>query len=498
VNQSRAASLTYLALCAPDARDKSSAAVTRGRALSTEDAMITRRQFLQASSSLALAPLLPHGIMAATTLRTRPAWSSFRAGPLYPFYLEGVRKMRANTNTTKPASWTYWTNVHASQCPHGKPYFLAWHRGFLARFEAQLRKASGRSDMVLPYWDYYSDPILPAEFRDTSSPLYHKNRKGRDVSAALSMGAFDPGVTNFQRGKASAFEPALESAPHNGVHNLIGGTMDNLAVSPRDPIFWLHHANIDRLWDAWVLAGGGRHMPAKTAAYWSGTFSYGAAVAGMKRVEVYATADLGYRYDNSTLPGGYAVAKQSAALALPPVQDAFAETLPEQGSSLGGVARLSLGPRPIRVRIPLSADARNRVRSLSVQADTSLAAGADTVRIVLDGVSLTRTGEGGGYFYKILLNLPARGVAQPESTYLIGTLGPFEISVAQHARSMAGGGHAAMHGPVRLTLPAHDALRRIWPSTLDELTLTFLRVDAGTATSGDAIGIDRVWVETSP
>ena len=37
---------------------------------------------------------------------------------------------------------------------------------------------------------------------------------------------------------------------HNRVHRWVGGNMVS-AASPNDPIFWLHHANIDRLWVTW-------------------------------------------------------------------------------------------------------------------------------------------------------------------------------------------------------------------------------------------------------
>lgn len=455
--------------------------------------MITRRQFLQASASLALAPMLPREVMAATSLRTRPSWPQFRDGPLYPSYLDAVARMRANLDSTKPASWAYWTNVHASFCPHGKPYFLAWHRGFLKRFEAQLRKASGNSALVLPYWNYYDHPVIPAEFLDSSSPLYVRNRTGTDVSGACTLGAFDPSLTYFQRGKTDAFEPAVETSPHNGVHNLIGGTMDNIYVSPRDPIFWLHHANIDRLWDAWVLAGDGRHMPARTAAYWSGSFSYGPAVSAVKRVDTYAPSTLGYRYDDTAMP---TVQPSTLAAQLPSIQDAFASPLPVQGASVGGLAGLALGPQSARVRIPLTTYGRNRVRSLATAQGQGATPAGDALRIVLDGVDLTAAGGRGGYFYKILLNLPADGLAQPEHTYLVGTIGPFEVSVARHARMMAAGGSmAAMHGPVRIVIPAQEVLGRIWPAPLDELTLSFVRVDAVGAPQGDAIVIDRLWME---
>ena len=37
---------------------------------------------------------------------------------------------------------------------------------------------------------------------------------------------------------------------HNRVHRWVGGSMQP-ASSPNDPVFWLHHCNVDRLWAQW-------------------------------------------------------------------------------------------------------------------------------------------------------------------------------------------------------------------------------------------------------
>ncbi|WP_368734627.1 tyrosinase family protein, partial [Bacillus sp. GbtcB15] len=37
---------------------------------------------------------------------------------------------------------------------------------------------------------------------------------------------------------------------HNDPHNWVGGVMAG-AGSPEEPVFWLHHSNIDRLWAIW-------------------------------------------------------------------------------------------------------------------------------------------------------------------------------------------------------------------------------------------------------
>jgi tyrosinase len=52
----------------------------------------------------------------------------------------------------------------------------------------------------------------------------------------------------------------LESQPHNNVHGGVRGMMGAF-MSPVDPIFWLHHANLDRLWGVWARGRGGTLGP---------------------------------------------------------------------------------------------------------------------------------------------------------------------------------------------------------------------------------------------
>ena len=59
----------------------------------------------------------------------------------------------------------------------------------------------------------------------------------------------------------------LENQPHNLVHNCVGGVYNNVGgfmqafMSPTDPIFFLHHGNIDRLWDVWTRKQAARGLP---------------------------------------------------------------------------------------------------------------------------------------------------------------------------------------------------------------------------------------------
>lgn len=462
--------------------------------------MISRRRFLQSSLTAALVPLLPR-VSFGATLRVRPEWTTFCTTPMFQVYLSAISAMKANTNAADPNSWTYWVNVHKDFCPHRVAYFLAWHRGLLFRFESQLRKVSGNPNLTIPYWDYYTNPVMPIEFTDTTSPLYIVNRHNTDVTNALSLAPFAPTVTNFQRGLTNAFETALETLPHNPVHNLIGGAMGVVTISPKDPIFWVHHGNIDRLWAAWSNAGGGRSMPPSTDPYWKGSFNYGAGVPTMARTWAISEPALGYQYDNETMPTTLPVVTvppQPAAITLQALSSTPQDAL---AVSLGGGQQLALNEKSVSIAVPLSERDRNQVRSLLLkQAATKVRAPIDnSLQVVLDGVRLTELGKKGGYFYKIYINLPAQaGISQPETTYLLGTLGPFEITGMLNHAAMSGMHMAKASDGVQMAYPATDALARIAPGNLDRLTISFVRVDGrGRPAKGTAITVREFRVQTT-
>jgi tyrosinase len=52
-----------------------------------------------------------------------------------------------------------------------------------------------------------------------------------------------------RRPRFPVFQQRLE-AVHDWVHSAVGGNMVT-SRSPADPLFWLHHANIDRIWARW-------------------------------------------------------------------------------------------------------------------------------------------------------------------------------------------------------------------------------------------------------
>ncbi|KAJ0302498.1 hypothetical protein COL516b_007033 [Colletotrichum fioriniae] len=52
---------------------------------------------------------------------------------------------------------------------------------------------------------------------------------------------------------------SIEDA-HNAVHVYIGGYMGDVRIAAFDPIFWLHHANIDRIFAIWQACNPGKYV----------------------------------------------------------------------------------------------------------------------------------------------------------------------------------------------------------------------------------------------
>jgi tyrosinase len=156
---------------------------------------------------------------------------------------------------------------------------------YLGYFEkivaATVGQLGGPEDWALPYWNYSSataSGTLPGAFfqaqtpDQVANPLLEPNRdSGNDGQPFLP--ASDVDVTNALReprfqadlqGGSSGFggprtqfshrhgpHGALEQIPHDLVHDDVGGLMGDPETAGCDPIFWLHHANIDRLWEVW-------------------------------------------------------------------------------------------------------------------------------------------------------------------------------------------------------------------------------------------------------
>jgi tyrosinase len=95
---------------------------------------------------------------------------------------------------------------------------------------------------------------------DVSAFVVYAGLLPTDFSNPVAQLSFTSSKTPSHNSPAGSFS-TLEGMPHNNVHNYIGGVgpvdpgpygnMTNF-LSPVDPIFFLHHSNMDRLWDVWT------------------------------------------------------------------------------------------------------------------------------------------------------------------------------------------------------------------------------------------------------
>lgn len=160
-----------------------------------------------------------------------------------------------------PLSWEYWAQIHNNYCPHTNWWFLPWHRVYVYYFEQVCRTVVNKPGFRLPYWNWSANNNIPAPFLESGSSLYDNTRRSNTVSPEavnqelINRLVRSPSELDMFSGSASTQRGSgrtglLEGTPHNTVHRNIAGNMATL-LSPRDPIFWMHHCNIDRIWASW-------------------------------------------------------------------------------------------------------------------------------------------------------------------------------------------------------------------------------------------------------
>ncbi|HET6250671.1 MAG TPA: tyrosinase family protein [Tepidisphaeraceae bacterium] len=231
------------------------------------------------------------------------------------------------------------------QCQHGSWYFLPWHRMYLHHFEqivlAELKKQGGPDTWALPYWNYSASAtaaLLPAAFRNSSlpdgspNPLFVAQRDananaGRAIASAIDTdikyclnrtlfpggntggsAGFGGPVTKFEHG--GSITGSTETVPHGTMHVAVGGPtgwMSAFNTAPLDPIFWLHHCNIDRLWEVWIQRDPAHANPQTSNWLKSVSFPFHDAagkVVAMTPSQVLNTQamPLQYAYDDTSDP----------------------------------------------------------------------------------------------------------------------------------------------------------------------------------------------------
>lgn len=217
------------------------------------------------------------------------------------------------------AALTHYSNAHHS------PGFLPWHREFLLRFEYELRISTGNPNYMLPYWDWtdnlaFAKIFNPNTFGENGAinddyivqggkfgkdlnqfpvtvypiaipeqtPSNHIKRhfawlptintmpSEAEIANMLTKPIYDVAPWDYYADTTLSLRNYLEGywngpntnltvaqigdGMHGRVHIFIGGNMVSNS-SPNDPVFFLHHCNVDRLWAEWEDLHGVQNFP---------------------------------------------------------------------------------------------------------------------------------------------------------------------------------------------------------------------------------------------
>ena len=174
-----------------------------------------------------------------------------------------------------------WDNCTHTEEGTEEIHFLVWHRMYIYHLEKIIRKTSGYEDFALPYWAYTNTQdslnarVMPAPFRDPNLSLYQSARldslqNGFPISGKTTRRLSLTKLNEYNT--YALYNQNIDKAPHGAMHNYIGfgndtlnkqkynevwqqntyGMMSEVATAAFDPIFWMHHSNIDRIWQQWT------------------------------------------------------------------------------------------------------------------------------------------------------------------------------------------------------------------------------------------------------
>src|SRR6476620_1495311 len=361
--------------------------------------VMSRRHLVVSGLAGAGASLLPGAINeanAATSIRYNLA--SANSQLMLKKYAQAVKLMMAlppsnplswtfqwythavPTNTTKAAALAsifpspspaktlataMWNTCQGHFAASGEPYFLPWHRMYVCAFEEIIRAVLHDPKFTLPYWNYTSAAAyaVPKEFRMQNDPLwgplFRPNRNatsnagqpiftGQGSASDLSASPAMAQTSYLPVGAIAGFNQTLDFGLHGNVHVFTGNSqgMGQVPWAANDPIFWMHHCNIDRIWASWNNAG---HANPTTAAWLNKTFVFaGPDGKGEKWVvkDYTNTKKCNYKYDRLIGATHLIAVAESFAAAASVAPATVART------SSGPVA---LGATAVRVSLPAAA-----------------------------------------------------------------------------------------------------------------------------------------------
>jgi hypothetical protein len=396
-----------------------------------------RRHFLATLGATASATLLGPSVFDFKLLAGGPFVRSDvgamkATDPILTGYSTAITAMQM-LPTSDVRNWTYQAGIHYgstapmadwNMCQHGTHFFWAWHRMYLYWWERIVRKYSGNANWAVPYWNWTTETKLPAPFRNVTSSLYTVNRDPNINNGTGSLPATDvaynlPMSSDFSNLDYYSAQSAIEMSPHNMVHGDVGGIsgwMAYINMAAMDPIFYLHHANIDRLWDLWLAQGGGRSDPTNDSTWTSQVYQFydeNGNTQSMTPCDILnAAAQLNYEYEGEPTQ----VTQSCGTIPIWLFKYIFLLVVP--------FPQPPIGPDPYTVEMSLA--------NILPQLQKILSNPLQQVFLELDGV---QTEKPPGATWEVYVGLPAGVAPDPTSPFYVGKMGLFSRGVRSGNRN---------------------------------------------------------------
>ena len=386
-----------------------------------------------------------------------------------------------------------WDTCEAHFDPLRVNFFLPWHRMHLMSFEQLVRSITGATHFTMPYWNY-TDPdrrALPPQFRSPDDPLwkplFRRDRNpgvndGRPIDqvgdATLGLNAMMSPVYADTLDGDAGFCANLDNAPHSSVHVDIGTRergMGAVSWAANDPIFWLHHCNIDRIWASWNRAGGRNPTD---AAYLGQVFTFvdeARKPLQRKVADVLDAAPLGYAYDRYL----------DRPLGSVPFPSASGLLFTEHAASREFSGPVTLGAGPTNLRLTAAGSSRyfGRLRT------ASMARRPFYLRVA--GVRITRQP---GVSYEVHLDPVPFAAPDRTSRSYVGTINVFGAVVhGVHT----GSGPAPHTHPRNYSFVTTDLVRNLLQAGRLTAPPDVLLVPTGTLRPGAAPTVDNISLVSS-
>jgi tyrosinase len=178
----------------------------------------------------------------------------------------------ATLNDRGMGKFSDFRNIHTSAGSpeaHFDAGFLPWHRAFLLDLERELHVID--QSVALPYWrfDQPASNLFTRDFmgvaNSTGTLEFSASNPLQFWVTDMSPGIVRPPLFNTMTQSASVIDETatlalgnqylnfqtMEGDPHGEAHSSFGGFISRIPTAAKDPLFFLLHANVDRLWAKW-------------------------------------------------------------------------------------------------------------------------------------------------------------------------------------------------------------------------------------------------------